>query len=599
MKKIFILVVAMMMSFGAFAQTLTNLAFFPFTNNSASPNTPNSYLAMYGEQTGTAGLYLDGTHGSSSWTADELTSNNGSTINAQYGVSSDKDLATINSSANGKSIVFHFSTSGYQNVVMTMAARRSATGFNSTEWSYSTDGTNFTTLQNFSTTPDTTGAYRLQTLDFTGFSALDNQPNVYLKCTYNGATANNGSFRIDNVLIAAATSGPDVWAPVVTSVMAADTQTVKVTFNELVSNATAENVANYAIDNNVTVASASLTGTTVTLTTSVLTPGDLYTMIISNIADTTGNVMAPDTFTFSYGVSHDHECATIAELRSKWPGTYNIDSNLFDNVVYKLTGEFIVTAVNESYRHQTFIQDATGAIVIDDNSHLMASYNAGDKISGIMGKLTCYYGMLQFSITEAYNEDAISVYNSVEPLVVSVSDIQDVNYMNSHQAELLRMNNVTFSETGDIENNGKYTVTQDGQSANCVWIHFWNVSGLSGTPIPTIPVSLLGVNKINYGSYYLIPRKGEDLGTGVAQYLTENDLVIYPNPVTDQLNVSLRTNKYQVTRVAIYDINGKLVCSQQVADNHILMDVQGFSAGTYFLRLSDGKNMMTTKFIKK
>ena len=161
------------------------------------------------------------------------------------------------------------------------------------------------------------------------------------------------------------------------------------------------------------------------------------------------------------------------------------------------------------------------------------------------------------------------------------------------------MNNVIFTETGDIENNGKYTVTQDGQSANCVWIHFWNVTGLSGSPIPTIPVSLIGVNKINYGSYYLIPRKGEDLGTGVAQYLTENDLVIYPNPVADQLNVSLRTDKYQVSRVAIYDINGKLVCSQPVEDNHVRMDVQGFSAGTYFLRLSDGKNMITTKFIKK
>lgn len=599
MKKIFILVLAMVMSFGAFAQTLTNLAYFPFTGNQATPNTPTSYLSTNGEQAGTAGLYLDGTHGSSSWASDELTSNNGSTLNAQYGVGSDKDLATINQSANGKSIVFHFSTAGYQNVIMTMAARRSTTGFNSTVWAYSTDGTNFTTLPNFSTTPDTVNTYRLQTLDFTGVPALNDQPNVYLRCTYNGATANNGSFRIDNVLIAAASAGPDVWGPMVASVIATDTQTVNVTFNELVSTATAENVANYVIDNNITVTAAALTGTTVTLTTSPFTPGDLYSMIISNVADTTGNVMTPDTVTFSYGVSHDHECATIAELRSKWPGTLNIDSNLFDNVVYKLTGEVIVTGVNESYRHQTFIQDATGAIVIDDNSHLMSTYNAGDKISGIMGKLTCYYGMLQFSVTEAYTEDAMSVYNSVEPLVVTVSDIQDVNFMNNHQAELLRMNNVTFSETGDIENNGKYTVIQDGQSANCVWIHFWNVTGLSGTPIPTIPVSLIGVNKINYGSYYLIPRKGEDLGTGVAQYLTENDLVIYPNPVTDQLNVSLRTDKYQVTRVAIYDINGKLVCSQPVEDNHVRIDVQGFSAGTYFLRLSDGKNMITTKFIKK
>lgn len=411
--------------------------------------------------------------------------------------------------------------------------------------------------------------------------------------------ASHARFFIDNILVVSQQAGPDTVGPVVTSVLA-NNNAVTVRFNEALDATTAQNTSNYTLDNNTVVTGATLSGNVVSLAVNpAIVEGSTYTLTVQGVADTLGNVMAPDTIVFSFGVAPEFQCATIAELRSKWPGTYNIDSNLFDNVVYKLTGEFIVTGVNESYRHQTFIQDATGAIVIDDNSHLMASYNAGDKLSGIMGKLTCYYGMLQFSITEAYNEDAISVYNSVEPLVVSVSDIQDVNYMNNHQAELLRMNNVTFSETGDIENNGKYTVTQDGQSANCVWIHFWNVAGLSGALIPTIPVSLLGVNKINYGSYYLIPRKGEDLGTGVAQYLTENDLVIYPNPVTDQLNVSLRTNKYQVTRVAIYDMNGKLVCSQPVADNLIRMDVQGFSAGTYFLRLSDGKNMMTTKFIKK
>ncbi|MCR4738589.1 MAG: T9SS type A sorting domain-containing protein [Bacteroidales bacterium] len=411
--------------------------------------------------------------------------------------------------------------------------------------------------------------------------------------------ASHARFFIDNILVVSQQAGPDTVGPVVTSVLA-NNNAVTVRFNEALDATTAQNTSNYTLDNNTVVTGATLSGNVVSLAVNpAIVEGSTYTLTVQGVADTLGNVMAPDTIVFSFGVAPEFQCATIAELRSKWPGTYNIDSNLFDNVVYKLTGEFIVTGVNESYRHQTFIQDATGAIVIDDNSHLMASYNVGDKISGIMGKLTCYYGMLQFSITEAYNEDAISVYNSVEPLVVSVSDIQDVNFMNNHQAELLRMNNVTFSETGDIENNGKYTVTQDGQSANCVWIHFWNVVGLSGAPIPTIPVSLIGVNKINYGSYYLIPRKGEDLGTGVAQYLTENDLVIYPNPVADQLNVSLRTDKYQVTRVAIYDINGKLVCSQPVEDNHVRMDVQGFSAGTYFLRLSDGKNMITTKFIKK
>ena len=117
--------------------------------------------------------------------------------------------------------------------------------------------------------------------------------------------------------------------------------------------------------------------------------------------------------------------------------------------------------------------------------------------------------------------------------------------------------------------------------------------------IPTTPTNLTGVNKISYSQYYLIPRIAADLGTGVPQYLTENDVVVYPNPVADQLTVSLRTNAFQVSDLAVYDINGKLILSQPVSDNQIRVSAQQLAAGHYFLRLSDGKHSVTTKFVKR
>ena len=150
-----------------------------------------------------------------------------------------------------------------------------------------------------------------------------------------------------------------------------------------------------------------------------------------------------------------------------------------------------------------------------------------------------------------------------------------------------------------FENGKKYTLTQNGQTGNGMWIHFYNIAGLTGEAIPTTPVNLTGVNKISYGEYYLIPRVGADLGTGIPQYLTENDLVVYPNPVSDKLTVTLRTNAFQVTNMAVYDINGKLVNAQPVSDNQIEMNTNGLATGNYFLRLSDGKASVTTKFVKK
>ena len=417
---------------------------------------------------------------------------------------------------------------------------------------------------------------------------------------FQGFQASHGRFFLDNVVITSQELGPDTDAPFVANVTPSE-NSLAVTFNEILDPSTAQNVSNYSLDNGISVTSATLNGSVVTLGVSpALAEGSTYTLIVNNVADVAGNVMTADTITFNYGVSQDFQVANIAALRAKWTDALDINGSHFGNDVYKLTGHVIVTGINESYRHQIYIQDATGAIVIDDpNGLITTALETGDEIANIYGKLSDYYGQLQFAVSETFSDDALSIYNDVLPLNVTIANLQDVEFMNQHQSELIRLNDVTFAATGTIANNTKYTVSQNGQSGEVVWIHFWNVTGLTGEPIPTAAVNLTGVNKISYGVYYLIPRNGADLGTGIPQYLTENDLVVYPNPVSDRLTVKLRTNDFQVSNMAVYDINGKLIRTQAVSDNQIEMSTQNLAAGNYFLRLSDGKNSVTTKFVKK
>ena len=417
---------------------------------------------------------------------------------------------------------------------------------------------------------------------------------------FQGFQASHGRFFLDNVVITSQELGPDTDAPFVANVTPSE-NSLAVSFNEILDPSTAQNVSNYSLDNGISVTSATLNGSVVTLGVSpALVEGSTYTLIVNNVADVAGNVMTADTITFNYGVSQDFQVANIAALRAKWTDALDINGSHFGNDVYKLTGHVIVTGINESYRHQIYIQDATGAIVIDDpNGLITTALETGDEITNIYGKLSDYYGQLQFAVSETFSDDALSIYNDVLPLNVTIANLQDVEFMNQHQSELIRLNDVTFAATGTIANNTKYTVSQNGQSGEVVWIHFWNVTGLTGEPIPTAAVNLTGVNKISYGVYYLIPRNGADLGTGIPQYLTENDLVVYPNPVSDKLTVKLRTNDFQVSNMAVYDINGKLIRTQAVSDNQIEMSMQNLAAGNYFLRLSDGKNSVTTKFVKK
>ena len=417
---------------------------------------------------------------------------------------------------------------------------------------------------------------------------------------FQGFQASHGRFFLDNVIITSQELGPDTDAPFVATVTPAGS-TLAVVFNEALDQTTAETASNYALDNGISVSTATLNGSVVTLAVApALVEGNTYTLIVNNVADVAGNVMTPDTVTFTYGVSSEFQVANIAALRAKWTDALDVNGTHFGNDVYKLTGHVIVTGINDSYRHQIFIQDATGAIVIDDpNGKVTTALESGDEIADIYGTLTDYYGLLQFAVTEEFSSPALSIYNDVTPLTVTVTDMQDINYMNSHQCELIHMEGVTFNETGAFVNGTKYTLTQNGVTGTGVWIHFYNIPGLTGEAIPTGPTNLTGVNKISYSQYYLIPRNGADIGTGLPQYLTENDLVVYPNPVSDNLNVTLRTDAFQVTNLAVYDLNGKLVMSQPVSDNRISVSANGLAAGSYFLRLSDGKSSVTTKFVKK
>lgn len=84
----------------------------------------------------------------------------------------------------------------------------------------------------------------------------------------------------------------DTTKPVVSTVFAKTNTMVEVTFGvDDLDVAAATNVANYVINNDLKVVSATVKGKVVTLTTSAQTNGKLYTATISNVADLSGNVM--------------------------------------------------------------------------------------------------------------------------------------------------------------------------------------------------------------------------------------------------------------------------------------------------------------------
>ena len=159
---------------------------------------PRAFTANFGSGT----LYADGTNGASSWTAAanaELNAFAGTDTNATGGMAttttSPAALALVNSSANGKAVVFKFPMASILGLSVSYATQRTSTGFATQQWAWSTDATTWTDIDvispdaSFGTTPKILAP----------LSALDGAADAYLRMTFAGCTSASGNNRLDNV----------------------------------------------------------------------------------------------------------------------------------------------------------------------------------------------------------------------------------------------------------------------------------------------------------------------------------------------------------------------------------------------------------------
>ncbi len=79
-----------------------------------------------------------------------------------------------------------------------------------------------------------------------------------------------------------------------------------------------------------------------------------------------------------------------------------------------------------------------------------------------------------------------------------------------------------------------------------------------------------------------------------------SDVVLYPNPATDEVNVVFDANA-DVKNIAIYNIIGKMMSVYKVNGNSANMSLDNMPGGIYFVRLvnSQGNIVATKKFTKQ
>jgi len=124
----------------------------------------------------------------------------GNTSNAQGGDAAGGSFSVENDAENGNYFDIAVSTEGAENIELTFWVRRTSTGFDNNSVRYSTDG-GATFTQQFTFNPDDTSSGAVETFDFSGITALNNNPDVVLRITLDGATSASGNNRYDNITV--------------------------------------------------------------------------------------------------------------------------------------------------------------------------------------------------------------------------------------------------------------------------------------------------------------------------------------------------------------------------------------------------------------
>ena len=219
----------------------------------------------------------------------------------------------------GSALIFTLPTTGYQNIIVKFATRRSSSGAGSQSWSYTLDGTNYVA---FSTILPNNGDPALATLDFSTLTGANNNANFKLKVEFSaGAGGPGGNNRFDNFTLEGTTvGGGDTTPPTATIIPAngainvATTTNPTISFNEAVRLLDNSTITNTNVDalielklSNATGTSvpfdATITGNVITITpTTILSSSQLYyvALLPNSVEDLSNNALtAIQTSTFT------------------------------------------------------------------------------------------------------------------------------------------------------------------------------------------------------------------------------------------------------------------------------------------------------------
>jgi len=190
--------------------------------------------------------------------------------------------------------------------------------------------------------------------------------------------------------------------------------------------------------------------------------------------------------------------------------------------VYKISGEVLIT-YKQSYRSKKYVQDAAAGVEIDDPAgNITTDYAVGDGITGLMGTIEEYNGLLQFHPV-ADPGVASSTGNEIKPFVLTPAKL--IADHDLYESMLVVLKSVTFPDADGaiaFENGKSYDLADASDTLVCR-VSFYDTD-LTGTVIPD-SAHVAGIVLEYKGTVQLSPRSGADV-VELINYVPSSDASI-------------------------------------------------------------------------
>ena len=313
--------------------------------------------------------------------------------------------------------------------------------------------------------------------------------------------------------------------------------------------------------------------------------GGAYT-VTTELKNSLGDVLDTDTTNFSVGVLQ--VVANITALRA------DVAANGPDGF-YEITEGSLLTH-KDGYKGKKWFQDATpsGIYIYDAGDVIATTYNVGDMVSGLKGKVEKVNGVLQLHPTE----DSGVIASSDNAVVAQTVTIAGFNAAPSdYESTFINFENVTFS-AGDgaaVFATGQNYVLAQGQAETVVRTEFYGADYI-GEIIPSTELAnVSGITGAYNGTAQLYVRNLADLTTTLAAGQFEvSKFNLYPNPTKSDF-VNITSTGSGAMQAAIFDILGKQVINTTVSNKRI--NISTLNTGIYIVKLTQGAATTTKKLI--